>query len=48
MNGKSILSIMGLVVECGSKIKIRAEGPDAEEAVNKLAQLFNAKFGEDK
>ena len=33
VNGKSIMGVMMLAAECGSSITIRANGPDAEQAV---------------
>ncbi len=45
-NGKSIMSLLLLSAEKGSKIKIKAEGPDAEEAVARLAEIIEKKFGE--
>lgn len=47
VNGKSIMSVMSLAAEQGSKIVIRAEGEDEKAAVNKLAELFENKFEED-
>ncbi|MFZ0946162.1 MAG: HPr family phosphocarrier protein [Syntrophobacteraceae bacterium] len=46
VSGKSILDLMTLVCPHGSKIIISAKGPDAAEALNALAALFQAKFGE--
>lgn len=46
VNGKSIMGVMMLAAECGSAIILRATGPDAEEAVDALAKLVAAKFGE--
>ncbi len=45
-NGKSIMSLLLLSAEKGSKIKIKAEGPDAKEAVATLAEIIEKKFGE--
>ena len=45
-NGKSIMSLLLLSAEKGSKIKIKAEGPDAEEAVKALVSIIEKKFGE--
>jgi phosphocarrier protein len=47
VNGKSIMGVMMLAVECGSKITIRARGPDSERAVEALVRLVHAKFDED-
>jgi len=41
VNGKSILKITGLAKK-GEKITIRAEGDDAEQAVETLADLISA------
>ncbi|HDI52350.1 phosphocarrier protein HPr [candidate division KSB1 bacterium] len=47
VNGKSIMGVMMLAAEMGSKITIYAEGKDAQLAVDKLAELFENKFEED-
>ena len=47
VNGKSIMGLMMLAAEMGSKILIRAEGEDEERAVEALATLFENKFDED-
>jgi len=46
VNGKSIMGVMMLAAECGSSITIRANGPDAEQAVQALADLVASGFGE--
>jgi phosphocarrier protein HPr len=46
VNGKSIMGVMMLAAEFGASIILRAEGPDAEQAVDALAQLIEGKFGE--
>lgn len=46
VNGKSIMGVMMLAAECGSEVRLRAEGPDADEAVAALAALIANKFGE--
>jgi phosphocarrier protein len=46
VNGKSIMGVMMLAAECGSQITFRAKGPDAEQAVEALAQLVASGFGE--
>lgn len=46
VNGKSIMGVMMLAAECGSTVRIRAEGPDAAEAVRALAALVEKGFGE--
>jgi phosphocarrier protein len=47
VNGKSIMGVMMLASECGSSIMIRADGPDAEQAVAALAALVASGFGEE-
>jgi len=47
VNGKSIMGVMMLAAECGSEITIRADGPDAELAVQALAELVASGFGEE-
>ena len=46
VNGKSIMGVMMLAAEFGSTLLLRAEGPDAEEAVAALAALVEGRFGE--
>jgi phosphocarrier protein HPr len=46
VNGKSIMGVMMLAAECGSNIMIRADGADAEQAVDALAELVKSGFGE--
>ena len=46
VNGKSIMGVMMLAAECGSSLVLRAEGVDAEAAVDALAALIANKFGE--
>lgn len=47
VNGKSIMGVMMLAAECGSSITIRADGHDAERAVEALAKLVASGFGEE-
>jgi phosphocarrier protein HPr len=46
VNGKSIIGVMMLAAEHGSDITFRAEGPDAQQALDALATLVSNKFGE--
>jgi phosphocarrier protein HPr len=46
VNGKSIMGVMMLAAECGSAIRIRADGEDAERAVDALCGLVSQGFGE--
>jgi len=47
VNGKSILGLMMLVAEKGSKIIIRVSGPDEEQAIKTLVELVENGFGEE-
>jgi phosphotransferase system HPr (HPr) family protein len=46
-DGKSVMQMIILAATQGTPIRIEAEGDDAEEAVVKLAELFESKFGEE-
>jgi len=43
-NAKSLLGILMLAAEKGARIKITAQGPDADEAVETLLNLANNNF----
>lgn len=46
VNGKSIMGVMMLAAECGATLLLRAEGADAEAALDALDALIKNKFGE--
>ena len=46
VNGKSILNVMTLDAGIGSQIVINVQGPDAQQALDRLIKLVNDKFGE--
>jgi phosphocarrier protein HPr len=46
VNGKSIMGVMMLAAEFGATLTIRAHGPDAQQAVDAIAELIAHKFGE--
>jgi phosphocarrier protein len=46
VNGKSIMGVLMLAAECGASIVVRANGPDAEQAVGAIEQLIANRFGE--
>ena len=46
-NAKSILSVMMLAAEVGSRVIIKADGEDEEQAIETLARIFEEKFGEE-
>ena len=47
ISGKSIMGLMMLAAGQGSKLKVRAEGPDAAQALEELEQLILSRFNED-
>ena len=40
VNGKSIMGLLTLAVEKGAKLHIKANGPDAEEAIDELEKVI--------
>ena len=44
VSGKSIMALMTLEATCGTKLKIIAEGPQAEQALAELTALIERKF----
>jgi phosphocarrier protein len=46
VNGKSIMGVMMLAAECGASVRLRADGADAEQAIDAIATLIANKFGE--
>jgi phosphocarrier protein len=47
VNGKSIMGVLTLAAECGSRLHIVADGEDAEAALAALLDLIAAGFGEE-
>ena len=47
VNGKSIMGLMMLAAGPGSKIRVRASGNDAPQAVTEIEALLKRKFDED-
>jgi len=47
VNGKSIMGVMMLAAGEGTSIEIVAEGPDEQDAVSRLEELINQRFGEE-
>ena len=39
-NAKSIVSVMGMALNSGDKLRIEATGPDAEEAIRTLTSII--------
>jgi len=46
VNGKSIMGVLMLAAERGSRLKLSARGDDAEDAVQALATLVSGGFEE--
>src|SRR4029077_13517012 len=47
ISGKSIMGLMMLAAGQGSKLRVRAEGPDAAEALKELEELILSRCNED-
>jgi phosphocarrier protein len=47
INGKSIMGLMMLAAGKGSKLMIRCEGADCDQALRELEQLIAGKFNEE-
>lgn len=47
VSGKSIMGVMMLAAAQGSQITLIAEGTDAEQALEELAELVAERFGEE-
>jgi len=47
VSGRSIMGLMMLAAGPGTEIRIRASGPQAEQAVNAICEMIAAKFGEE-
>lgn len=46
-NARSITSLIMLGAGIGSKLRVRVEGPDADEALATVKSVFEQGFGED-
>jgi phosphocarrier protein len=46
VNAKSIMGIMSLGVSKSTEVTVKAEGEDAQDAVNALVELLESGFGE--
>jgi len=46
VNGKSIMGVMMLAAEVGSRIVVEASGPDEQAAVEALIKVIESGFGE--
>ncbi len=46
VDGKSILDVLTLAAEAGTRLVVEATGPDAREALEAIGGLFERKFNE--
>ena len=46
-SARSVIGLMTLGAGVGSRLTVKAEGADAEQALQAVQALFNDKFGED-
>ncbi len=46
INGKSIIGVMSLAAEQGSRLILKFSGEDEEEAARAIVELFESGFGE--
>jgi phosphocarrier protein HPr len=46
-SARSVIGLMTLGAGVGSRLTVKAEGADAEQALEAVKALFNDKFGED-
>ncbi|GAB4344675.1 MAG: HPr family phosphocarrier protein [Gammaproteobacteria bacterium] len=46
-NAKSIMGVMMLAANKGTRLKLLVSGKDAEKAAQAITELFNDRFGED-
>lgn len=44
VDGKSILDLLTLAAEAGTRLVVEATGPDASEAIDAIGSLFEQKF----
>jgi len=47
VNAKSSIDLLTLAAVAGTRLTLRAEGDDADQAVEALSKLIDSKFGED-
>ena len=46
VDGKSILDVLTLAAEAGTRLVVEATGPDAEKAVEAIGRLFDRNFND--
>ena len=45
VSAKSVLGLMTLEAPCGSKLKVTANGDDAQQVLDEIGALFASRFG---
>ena len=46
VDGKSILEVLTLAAEAGTRLVVEATGPDAHQALEAIGSLFESRFNE--
>ena len=46
VDGKSILEVLTLAAEAGTRLVVEATGPDARQALEAIGSLFESRFNE--
>lgn len=46
-DAKSVMAVITLAATPGTHLQLEADGPDAQEAVAQIAELFDQRFGEE-
>jgi phosphocarrier protein len=47
VDAKSIMGILMLAAACGTELTLQTDGPDEEQALEKMVEIFNNGFGEE-
>lgn len=47
VDGKSVMALMSLAATNGTKLRLRTEGTDAQQAMHEIEQLIQSRFEED-
>lgn len=47
VSGRSVLSLLSLAAACGTRLRVRASGPDAEETLSTLGQVLEEPLAAD-
>ncbi|MGG4606803.1 fused PTS fructose transporter subunit IIA/HPr protein [Providencia sp. Me31A] len=47
VNGRSLMKIVSLGAKCGHRLRVHAEGPDAQQAIDAIGEAINSGLGEE-